>query len=165
MAVRRDRRQSGHIRNAAQRIPARGKTVVTAINGGGPVACATRRYGVSRQWAYGLKRRRDAQGDAGLPPRPRAVYRVAGKTDTAVPARIVGSHKRLQTDGPDAGAESSAAGPEREGVRPPANSTIHRILIGRGRGLSRPLQTAQGLSHSVRAQRIMAMGLRTFSWR
>lgn len=40
--------------------------------------------------------------------------------------------KQLEKDGPDAGAESIAARLEREGVRPPANSTIHRILVSAG---------------------------------
>ena len=40
--------------------------------------------------------------------------------------------KQLEKDGPDAGAESIAARLEREGVRPPANSAIHRILVSAG---------------------------------
>lgn len=103
-----------------------------AINDGGSVAGAARRYGVSRQRAYKIKRRWDADGDSGLPPRSRAARTIANRTDAVPASRIVELRKQLEKDGPDAGAESIAAGLEREGVRPPANSTIHRILVSAG---------------------------------
>ena len=46
--------------------------------------------------------------------------------------RIIEPRKQLEKDGLDAGAESIAARLERENVRPPANSTIHRILVDAG---------------------------------
>ncbi len=103
-----------------------------AINDGESVAGAARRYGVSRQRAYKIKRRWDADGDSGLPPRSRAARTIANRTDAVPASRIVELRKQLEKDGPDAGAESIAARPEREGVRPPANSTIHRILVSAG---------------------------------
>lgn len=96
------------------------------------MAGAARRYGVSRQRAYKIKRRWDADGDSGLPPRSRAARTIANRTDAVPASRIVELRKQLEKDGPDAGAESIAAGLEREGVRPPANSTIHRILVSAG---------------------------------
>ena len=96
------------------------------------MAGAARRYGVSRQRAYKIKRRWDADGDSGLPPRSRAARTIANRTDAVPASRIVELRKQLEKDGPDAGAESIAARPEREGVRPPANSTIHRILVSAG---------------------------------
>ena len=73
----------------------------------------------------------DADGDSGLLPRSRAAHTIA-RTDAVLASRIVELRKQLEKDGLDAGAESIAAGPEREGVRPPANSTIHRILVSAG---------------------------------
>ncbi|VTZ98836.1 hypothetical protein BBRP734_00893 [Bifidobacterium breve] len=110
----------------------RNKALAAAINDGESVAGAARRYGVSRQRAYKIKRRWDADGDSGLPPRSRAARTIANRTDAVLASRIVELRKQLEKDGPDAGAESIAARLEREGVRPPANSAIHRILVSAG---------------------------------
>lgn len=116
-------------RNAASTCATRPSA---AINDGESVAGAARRYGVSRQRAYKIKRRWDADGDSGLPPRSRAARTIANRTDAVLASRIVELRKQLEKDGPDAGAESIAARLEREGVRPPANSAIHRILVSAG---------------------------------
>ena len=110
----------------------RNKALAAAIDDGESVAGAARRYGVSRQWAYEIKRRWDADGDSGLLPRSRAARTIANRTDAVLASRIVELRKQLEKDGPAAGAESSAAGLEREGVGPPANSAIHRILVSAG---------------------------------
>ena len=73
----------------------------------------------------------DADGDSGLLPRSRATHTIA-RADAVLASRIVELRKQPEKDGPDAGAESIAARPEREGVGPPANSTIHRILVSAG---------------------------------
>ena len=109
----------------------RNKALAAAINDGESVAGAARRYGVSRRWAYEIKRRWDADGDSGLLPRSRAAHTIA-RADAVLASRIVELRKQLEKDGPDAGAESIAAGLEREGVGPPANSAIHRILVSAG---------------------------------
>lgn len=109
----------------------RDKALAAAIDDGGSVAGAARRYGVSRQRAYKIKRRWDADGDSGLPPRSRAARTIA-RADAVLASRIVELRKQLEKDGLDAGAESIAAGLEREGVGPPANSAIHRILVSAG---------------------------------
>ena len=59
----------------------RDKALAAAIDDGGSVAGAARRYGVSRQRAYKIKRRWDADGDSGLPPRSRAARTIANRTD------------------------------------------------------------------------------------
>ena len=71
-------------------------------------------------------------GDSGLLPRSRAARTIANRTDAVLASRIVELSKQLEKDGLDAGAESIAAGLEREGVGPPANSAIHRILVSAG---------------------------------
>ena len=110
----------------------RNKAIVRAVSEGESVAHAAERYGVSRQWVYELVRRWRAKGDAGLLPRSRAAHTIANRTDSATRQRIVELRVRLTGDGLDAGAESIAARLEREGVTPPANSTIHRILVDSG---------------------------------
>lgn len=110
----------------------RNKALAAAINDGESVAGAARRYGVSRRWAYEIKRRWEADGGSGLLPRSRAARTIANRTDAVLASRIVELSKQLEKDGLDAGAESIAAGPEREGVGPPANSAIHRILVSAG---------------------------------
>ena len=86
----------------------RDKALAAAIDDGGSVAGAARRYGVSRQRAYKIKRRWDADGDSGLPPRSRAARTIANRTDAVPASRIVELRKQLEKDGPDAGAESIA---------------------------------------------------------
>ncbi|MBW3093751.1 IS481 family transposase, partial [Bifidobacterium sp. 82T10] len=110
----------------------RNKAIVNAIIAGLPVAEAARRHGVTRQWAYELKRRYEREGEAGLLPRSRRAHRIANKTDKRLVERIVTIRRGLASRGLDAGAESIAARLEREGVTPPANSTIHRILTDAG---------------------------------
>ena len=110
----------------------RNKALAAAIDDGESVAGAARRYGVSRQRAHKIKRRWEADGDSGLLPRSRAARTIANRTDAVLASRIVELRKQLEKDGLDAGAESIAAGPEREGVGPPANSAIHRILVSAG---------------------------------
>ncbi|WP_240542197.1 IS481 family transposase [Bifidobacterium sp. CP2] len=114
----------------------RNKAIVNAIGNGVPVAEAARRHGVTRQWAHELKRRYEKEGEPGLLPRSRRAHRIANRTDGRIAERIVAIRRELGSRGLDAGAESIAARLEREGLRPPANSTIHRIL--KDAGLVRP---------------------------
>lgn len=114
----------------------RNKAIVNAILAGMPVAEAARRHGVTRQWANELKRRYGKEGEAGLLPRSRRAHRIANRTGKETRERIVALRRELDAAGLDSGPESIAARLEREGVRPPANSTIHRIL--KQAGLVRP---------------------------
>ncbi|KAB8287270.1 helix-turn-helix domain-containing protein [Bifidobacterium avesanii] len=114
----------------------RNKAIVNAILSGMPVAEAARLHGVSRQWAHELKHRWEAEDDAGLLPRPRRARRIANRTDPKTARHVVEIRRELDSRGLDSGPESIAARLEREGVKPPANSTIHRIL--KDAGLVRP---------------------------
>lgn len=116
----------------------RNRAIVTAIRGGEPVASAARRYGVSRQWAHALAARWRAEGDAGLLPRSRAARTIRNRTDEDMVERIITLRDELDGQGLDAGAESIAARLERSGAAPPANSTIHRILVKAGRVVPEP---------------------------
>ena len=128
--------QSDDPGDATRGVLLRNKAIVKAITQGAPVAETARMYGVSRQWAHELKRRWDEQGETGLLPRSRRAHVIANRTAPGIRERIVEIRRELEAGGLDAGPESIAARLEREGVDPPANSTIHRIL--RENGLVRP---------------------------
>ena len=138
----------------------RNKALAAAINDGESVAGAARRYGVSRQWAHKIKRRWDADGGSGLLPRSRAAHTIA-RTDAVLASRIVELRKQPEKDGPDAGAESIAARPEREGVGPPANSTIHRILVSAGPVRPEPGKRPRRRTRGSRRPRPTNCGSRT----
>lgn len=123
-------------------------STAAARDGGEPVCRVAERYGVSRQWAHELVRRWRREGEAGLLPRSRAARRVANRTDPALAARVVALRERLAGEGLDAGARSIAARLHREGVNPPAPSTIHRIL--RDAGLVAPEPRKRPRSSYVR---------------
>ena len=144
--------RSEHLRN---------KALAAAINDGESVAGAARRYGVSRRWAYEIKRRWEADGGSGLLPRSRAARTIANRTDAVLASRIVELSKQLEKDGLDAGAESIAAGPEREGVGPPANSTIHRILVSAGPVRPEPGKRPRRRTRGSRRPRPTNCGSRT----
>lgn len=138
----------------------RNKALAAAIDDGESVAGAARRYGVSRQWAHKIKRRWDADGGSGLLPRSRAAHTIA-RADAVLASRIVELRKQPEKDGPDAGAESIAARPEREGVGPPANSTIHRILVSAGPVRPEPGKRPRRRTRGSRRPRPTNCGSRT----
>lgn len=74
----------------------RNKAIAAAIDDGESVAGAARRYGVSRQCAYEIKRRWDADGDSGLLPRSRAAHTIANSTDAVLASRIVELRRQLE---------------------------------------------------------------------
>lgn len=123
---------------AARGVVLRNRAIVTAIMGGEPVASVARHYGVSRQWAHTLASRWRSEGETGLLPRPRAARTIRNRTGEDMAERIIALRDELDGQGLDAGAESIAARLERAGVRPPANSTIHRILVRAGRVVAEP---------------------------
>ncbi|KOA67423.1 hypothetical protein BBM1605_03850 [Bifidobacterium breve MCC 1605] len=138
----------------------RNKALAAAIDDGESVAGAARRYGVSRRWAHKIKRRWDADGGSGLLPRSRAAHTIA-RADAVPASRIVELRKQLEKDGPDAGAESIAAGLEREGVGPPANSAIHRILVSAGPVRPEPGKRPRRRTRGSRRPRPTNCGSRT----
>ncbi len=160
------RQQSGTVggnqtTSSAQRSEhLRNKALAAAIDDGGSVAGAARRYGVSRRWAYKIKRRWDADGGSGLLPRSRAAHTIA-RADAVLASRIVELRKQPEKDGPDAGAESIAARPEREGVGPPANSAIHRILVSAGPVRPEPGKRPRRRTRGSRRPRPTNCGSRT----
>ena len=112
--------------------------VLAVLEGGMSKSEAARRYGVGRQWFHELLARYAAEGDAGLEPRSRRPRTNPQATVDVVRARILTLRTELTKKGLDAGAETIAAHLEREGLTPPARSTIHRILRAAGTVVPEP---------------------------
>ena len=96
------------------------------------VAAFCRDHGISRDRFYEIRRRYEAEGDAGLAPRSRAPHTVANRTSPAIEDLIVTWRKRLADDGLDAGAETIRWHLDADGAAAPDVSTIWRILTRRG---------------------------------
>ena len=75
---------------------------VTGVN----VAAFCRDHSVSRDRFYTIRRRYEAEGEAGLAPRSRAPHTVANRTPLMVDDLIVAWRKQLADDGLDAGPET-----------------------------------------------------------
>lgn len=120
-------------------LPARDRSVfdrnmamMRALEAGEPVTGVAKRYGVTRQWLHGLRRRHAEEGEPGLLPRSRRPRSVHNRTSGEVRALIVQVRERLLAGGWDCGARSihGVLG-ERMG-HAPSVSTIHRILRDMG---------------------------------
>ena len=99
------------------------------------VSAFCREHGIGRDAFYAVRRRFEAEGEAGLVPRSRAPQRVANRTSAAVEDLIVEIRKELDGEGLDAGAETIAHWLAlRHGTEfvVPSPSTIWRVLSRRG---------------------------------
>ena len=105
-----------------------GEMDVTGVN----VAAFCRDHSVSRDRFYTIRRRYEAEGEAGLAPRSRAPHTVANRTPLMVEDLIVAWRKQLADDGLDAGPETIKWHLDVSGVEAPHVSTIWRILTRRG---------------------------------
>jgi transposase InsO family protein len=103
--------------------------LLTPMRDGITVAETCRRYGVSRETYYVYRRRFYAEGVPALAPRSRRPLTSPIQTDTDAEAEIV----RLRIANPRWGARVIRTRLQRAGVlRPPAVSTIHRVLQRNG---------------------------------
>ncbi len=89
---------------------------------------AARRFNVSRQWVHVLLARYRERGETGLEPGSRRPSHHPGTVSEDRRARIKAMRAELEAAGLDAGAESIADRLQRQGINPPAVSTIWRIL-------------------------------------
>src|SRR3569833_2029804 len=94
--------------------------------------------GMSRTTYYEAAARFAEHGLEGLLPRSRRPLRSPNQTPAEVEDAEVAARKLLAEEGWDNGAESIACRLRRDGVRPPAVSTINRILSRRGLGVPQP---------------------------
>ena len=109
------------------------RAIVEASLDGLNVSAFCREHGISRDRFYVLRRRFEAEGEAGLEPRSRAPGRVANRTLASVEDAIVEVRKRLTDDGFDAGPETIRWHLINRGVtNVPSVSTIWRVLTRRG---------------------------------
>lgn len=102
--------------------------VLAVLQMGLTTAEAAGRFGVSRQWVYVLLARYQEFGDAGLEPRSRRPSHHPAAVSEDIRAKITALRAELEAAGLDAGAESIADRLQRQGINPPAVSTIWRIL-------------------------------------
>ena len=91
-----------------------------------------RRLEISRPTAYKWRARYRAEGLAGLEDRSRAPKTPHGRTEDAVEESVLRVRKELLDEGLDAGAASVHYRLGTEGLVPPSESTIYRILLRRG---------------------------------
>lgn len=94
-----------------------------------------RSNGISRDRFYEIRRRYEAEGEAGLEPRSRAPHRVANRTTADVENAIVALRKELDDLGVDSGPATIAfhlPGRLDPGLACPSEATIWRVLTRRG---------------------------------
>jgi transposase InsO family protein len=112
-----------------------------SVSGGLPRGSVTKvcqELGISRQTYYEAKRRFDAEGVTGLLPRSRRPLSSPGRTAVAMEDAIVRARKELDDEGWDNGARSIRYRLQRQGLQPPAVSTIHEVLRRRGLVIEAP---------------------------
>lgn len=112
---------------------------------------AARRFNVSRQWVHVLMGRYREFGEARLEPRSRRPSSHPGATSEDVRARITALRADLDAAGLDAGAESISDRLRREGVSPPAVSTIWRILRSAAMVVPQPQKRPRSSWHRFEA--------------
>jgi transposase len=102
------------------------------------VSQAAEQYQMSRQYLHRLLARYRAEGLAGLEPRSRRPRTNPATTSENVRARIVELRRVLTGSGLDAGPAKIGWHLEQEQIRPPAISTIRRILHAAGLVTAQP---------------------------
>lgn len=120
------------------------------------VAAFCRDHGISRDRFYAIRRRYEAEGEAGLEPRSRAPHKVANRTGNEVENLIVALRKDLVDLGVDAGAATIAfhlASRLPADIAAPSESTIWRILSRRGFIVADPSKRPKHTSRSFAAER------------
>ena len=126
------------------------------------VTAAAAEYGYSRQHLHRLLARyRDGGLDA-VEPRSHRPHSNPSATTQAVRERIVELRLQLSKDGLDAGPLTIAWHLEQEGHRPPAASTIRRILHAAGLVVAEPRKRPRSVIPALRrrpTQRVLAVGL------
>ena len=123
----------------AQKVTAMDIRVATALAGHIPnVAAFCRERDVSRETFYKLRRRFQEEGLAGLKERSRRPKSSPGQTSAEVEEAVLRKRKQLLEAGLDHGAQSIVWALEREGLCPPAPSTVWRILTRHGMIVAQP---------------------------
>jgi transposase InsO family protein len=106
--------------------------VLSVVEHGMSKADAARKFGVSRRWVHTLVDRFETGGLDALTPRSRKPHTSATTTPLEIRKRIIHHRRRLTSEGLDAGPVTIAWHLEREGLTPPAISTIRRIITAAG---------------------------------
>lgn len=120
------------------------------------VSAFCRDHGISRDRFYAIRRRYEAEGEAGLEPRSRAPHRVANRTSDDVEDQIVRLRKDLVELGVDAGPATIGyhlAGVLDPRASVPSEATIWRILSRRGFIVADPAKSPKKTYRSFAAER------------
>jgi len=88
--------------------------------------------GRSKSWVANQVHRYQQGGEEALRPKKRGPKVAKNRTVPALEDKIVTLRKHLVEEGLDAGATTIAYYLDRQGLTPPARSTVHRVLVRRG---------------------------------
>ena len=128
------------------------RAIVEADTHGLNVTEFCRQHGVSTWFFWDLRRRHAHEGDAALEPKSTAPHHPAGRTPLTVEEAIVRTRKELDDAGWDCGPASIAAAlGDLPGL--PHESTIWRILTGRGLIVANPSKAPKHTGRSFTAER------------
>ena len=112
--------------------------VDTVVVEGRGVREVARSNGVSKSWLSELVGRFRSGGYEAVAARSKRPHRSPQRIEETLEDEIVGLRKGLSEIGLDAGPRTIAWHLERRGLRLPAESTISRVLVGRGSVTPRP---------------------------
>ncbi len=112
--------------------------VLKIVAGQLSVSQAAEQYRTSRQYLHRLLARYRAEGLTGLEPRSRRPKSNPAMASESVRARVVELHLALTAAGLDAGPGTISWHLEQEQIRPPAISTIRRVLHAAGLVTAQP---------------------------
>jgi transposase-like protein len=115
--------------------------------GGESVSSVCARLGISRQSYYKYLARFASEGLEGLRPRSRRPLRSPTQTPPAMVELIIKARADLASEGWDNGALSIFYRLLREGERPPAWRTIHRVLVRQGLVIPQPGKRPRSSRH------------------
>jgi transposase InsO family protein len=115
--------------------------------GGESVSSVCARLGISRQSYYKYLVRFNREGLEGLQPRSRRPLRSPTATPSPMVELITKTRADLASEGWDNGALSIFYRLVREGERPPAWRTIHRVLVRQGLVLPQPKKRPRSSRH------------------
>jgi transposase InsO family protein len=102
--------------------------VLSITNQNLTITQAAKKYKVSRQWIHKLLKRAANGGIEAVEPRTRTPKTNPNKTPPETAEKIIELRQTLAADGLDNGAHTIAWHLKQQGIKPPAKSTIWRIL-------------------------------------
>lgn len=106
--------------------------IMAVMHGSMSIKAAAGHFEVSERWVKELLRRYRYEGEAAYHPRSKRPKTSPNATPQHIQDQVIALRQSLATRGLDAGAETIQAHLAQEGLHPPAQATIHRILRAAG---------------------------------